>query len=274
MEKMIVAGVRETLSAFKVGIIARTAFKFQDNLQIFVVIFDLLSDTMRSLCFVITVIGKEESTTTTTATATQTTPGPFGFPASSVCLSRVGTITRQTTSAREPAASDGRLRVISRLLCLTVMGLARGCVSRTHGQSRFQPGSPYLLPPLRGDRVLPSFLRDGFIFFFPCTRTRASQARALCVPRRERHFPARATRHTVDSAIDPVCALGTRPPTPPPTRPCLCTHTRTLLCMARQTACCVDAKLCVCAVCMCVRLLRDVHSQHSQQWVADPFCAK
>lgn len=93
----------------------------------------------------------------------------------------------------------------------------------------------------------------GFLYVRKTLRCRV----ALCVPRRECQFSARATRHTVDSAIDPVCPLG-------PAQSCLYTHTHTL-CMARQTACCVFAIVCLWCVCMCVcdYCVMYIHSIHS-----------
>ena len=75
-----------------------------------------------------------------------------------------------------------------------------------------------------------------------CVRRTRCCSLALCVPRRECHVSMRATRHTVDSAIDPVCPLG-------PAWPCLYTHSV----WHARLQCCVFAKVRLWkCVCVCV----------------------
>ncbi len=99
------------------------------------------------------------------------------------------------------------------------------------------------------------------IHVFVCEEDSVLQSSAR-VPRRECHVSVRATRHTVDSAIDPVCPLG-------PARP-LFVYT---LCMARHTACCVLAKVCLWCVYVCDYCVMYIHSIHSSGSLT-LFCAK
>lgn len=102
---------------------------------------------------------------------------------------------------------------------------------------------------------LPRRICHGGAFLFR-TRARGCRGVVLCVPRRECHFSARATRHTVDSAIDPVCPLGLAPVP-------VCTHTLygtpdCLLCRCQS----VFAP-CVCVCDYCVMYIHSIHSSGS-----------
>lgn len=93
----------------------------------------------------------------------------------------------------------------------------------------------------------------GFLYVRKTLRCRV----ALCVPRRECQFSARATRHTVDSAIDPVCPLG-------PAQSCLYTHTHSLYGTPDCMLCICHSVFVVCVyVCVCDYCVMYIHSIHS-----------
>lgn len=138
------------------------------------------------------------------------------------------------------------------LVCLIVIGLVRCCVSRAASLSFSSVFVPAVFRWYRGSRAV--FLSWRRFFRFVCER--GCRRAVLCVPRRECHFSARATRHTVDSAIDPVCPLGLAPVP-------VCTHTLygmpdCLLCRCQS----VFAP-CVCVCDYCVMYIHSIHSSGS-----------